>query len=714
MIQPPSQRDPIVDESGRVTNVYQRWFADLAKAIGSGASPAPPAPEPPATADHGTIQGLGSIQTFGVLPNIVQLSLEGDDVAPGQTFYYGTGQSADPEESHVARGWHPVSGAMTQGPGLSLTIGANGVTTFALDELPDAGGGTLQKTERDQYGRLAGTSEATTSDLAEGSNLYHTAERVDALITAKKAQPGGLATLDANAKLDAGQLPALAITETFVVSTEAAMLALDVQQGDVAVRSDLQASFILTAEPASTLSNWQELLVPTGVGVASFNGRTGTVTPQTGDYTPAQVGAATAAQGAKADSAVQGSDARLSDSREWTAATVTQAEAEAGTATARRAWTAQRAHQAVRAAVLTGLSTATNAAITAADSVLSAFGKLQAQVTALGSTVSGLITQSITPGDTMHAPSGGAVFDALAGKYDKTGGAISGQFEINGNLHSPGILPGLFGAYVSAPNSTPAFGMFDAYGSSTGLVFRAAIGSASSPIALRNNDLIGQFQARGHDGISYASRESAAIYFEADGDWSAGSHPARIRMVTTPNGGVVEVPRLAIYGGGVVAPGMDNAQDFGAPALRWGQIYAANGSINTSDAREKTGPRDLTESELAAAADIARLPCIFRWLHAIEEKGEDARLHCGPTVQAVIATMQSHGLAPFRYGFVCHDEWEETAEQRDPGTDEVMQEYRPAGDRYSLRPSELAHFIMRGVVARQDDLERRLAALEPE
>lgn len=42
-------------------------------------------------------------------------------------------------------------------------------------------------------------------------------------------------------------------------------------------------------------------------------------------------------------------DPRLSDSREWTAATVPQAEAEAGTGTTRRAWTAQRVWQAVAA-----------------------------------------------------------------------------------------------------------------------------------------------------------------------------------------------------------------------------------------------------------------------------------------------------------------------------------------------------------------------------
>lgn len=47
--------------------------------------------------------------------------------------------------------------------------------------------------------------------------------------------------------------------------------------------------------------------------------------------------------------AVTTSDARLTDSREWSASTVTQADAEAGTATARVAWTVQRVWQALAA-----------------------------------------------------------------------------------------------------------------------------------------------------------------------------------------------------------------------------------------------------------------------------------------------------------------------------------------------------------------------------
>jgi hypothetical protein len=49
------------------------------------------------------------------------------------------------------------------------------------------------------------------------------------------------------------------------------------------------------------------------------------------------------------DSKVAGTDPRLTDAREWTASTVTQAEAEAGTATTRRAFTAQRIRQAILA-----------------------------------------------------------------------------------------------------------------------------------------------------------------------------------------------------------------------------------------------------------------------------------------------------------------------------------------------------------------------------
>ena len=95
-------------------------------------------------------------------------------------------------------------------------------------------------------------------------------------IAQQKGAPAGVATLDDSGKIPAAQLPAIAITDTYVVASQSAMLALNAHIGDVAVRSDLNKSFILATNPANTLSSWQELLTPTD-SVTTVNGQTGSV-----------------------------------------------------------------------------------------------------------------------------------------------------------------------------------------------------------------------------------------------------------------------------------------------------------------------------------------------------------------------------------------------------------------------------------------------------
>lgn len=88
---------------------------------------------------------------------------------------------------------------------------------------------------------------------------------------------GDIPLLGTNGKLPTSVMPASAITDTFVVASENAMLALSTAEvGDVAVRTDINKSFILKATPYSTLSNWQELLTPTDA-VTSVNSQTGAV-----------------------------------------------------------------------------------------------------------------------------------------------------------------------------------------------------------------------------------------------------------------------------------------------------------------------------------------------------------------------------------------------------------------------------------------------------
>jgi len=86
----------------------------------------------------------------------------------------------------------------------------------------------------------------------------------------------GIATLDGNSLIPVNQLPSISITDTFVVATEAAMLALTVQVGDVCVRTDINNTYILSTSPGTLLSNWTEMLSPMG-SVSSVNGQTGAV-----------------------------------------------------------------------------------------------------------------------------------------------------------------------------------------------------------------------------------------------------------------------------------------------------------------------------------------------------------------------------------------------------------------------------------------------------
>jgi hypothetical protein len=138
---------------------------------------------------------------------------------------------------------------------------------------------------------------------------------------------------------------------------------------------DSALTLATAAAPAASLA-----AVATSGAYADLSGRPTLGTAAATDATAY----ATAAQGLLAGTAVQPAtlattlataladkvvttDLRLTDAREWSAATVEQAEAEAGIATTRRAWTAQRVRQAVAAWWAATASAAGQAMATAAD-----------------------------------------------------------------------------------------------------------------------------------------------------------------------------------------------------------------------------------------------------------------------------------------------------------------------------------------------------------
>lgn len=144
--------------------------------------------------------------------------------------------------------------------------------------------------------------------------------------------------------------------------------------------------------------------------------------------------------------------------------------------------------------------------------------------------------------------------------------------------------------------------------------------------------------------------------------------------------------RISVDSSGHVASGSDNSQTLGTASKRWSVVYAGTGAINTSDATEKTPVLPFSDGEAAAAKQISAEIGTFKFLDAVSKKGNEARKHIGLTVQRAIEIMQSHGLDPFAYGFICFDEWD-------------------GGSRYGFRTDELLLFIARGIDARLSALE---------
>jgi len=144
---------------------------------------------------------------------------------------------------------------------------------------------------------------------------------------------------------------------------------------------------------------------------------------------------------------------------------------------------------------------------------------------------------------------------------------------------------------------------------------------------------------------------------------------------------------------GSLTPAVDNVVALGQGSNRMSVIYAATGSINTSDAREKQDIEPLAIAEKRVAVALKGLVKKFRFKDAVDKKGLAARIHVGVVVQEIIAAFQAEGLDAMNYAMVCYDKWEAQAEERDENG-LVTNPAREAGDRYGIRYEELLAFII--------------------
>lgn len=441
----------------------------------------------------------------------------------------------------------------------------------------------------------------------------------------------------------------------------------------------------------------------------------------------------------------------------------------------------------VLSTLLTGLSTATNAVITAADNVLSALGKLQAQVTA---NLSALALKLDRVGDSVELAGGNSLkqVDAITTTYLQNAGGLfigtniefDGTNWNRGDTSKAGVLfsqrADLAGYEVRIDSGAGLVSVL--YGDATGLKILGNVAwhAGNFDPTLKANDSAvlhntGNETASGVKTLTSSLRVSVPSdfwttsgttifgsegYFGSNGSlgFSLRANGYRNNAMTWTSlarggfagaSGIDMRPTgLLLFGADSAAPTgfdvtwrwqmtttsfqpvTDNVYTVGDASHRPSVIWAGTGTISTSDGREKTAVAPLTSAEIAAAGDLARAIGTYQWLAMIDAKGADAaRHHAGLTVQQAIAIMQAHGLDPFRYGFICYDQWEATPEvwedvpaqvdedgnETVPASRVLTEPARPAGDRYSFRDTELDHFLARGAAAERDELKARVADL---
>ena len=182
--------------------------------------------------------------------------------------------------------------------------------------------------------------------------------------------------------------------------------------------------------------------------------------------------------------------------------------------------------------------------------------------------------------------------------------------------------------------------------------------------------------------VQYLNRltsDGDILDFRKDGS-SVGSIGVQVGGLEI-NGNPSATTTLRFGTGSTIYPTTDNVGDIGASGNRFDDIYATNGTIQTSDRNEKENIRELLEAEARVAQAAKGLLRAFQWKDSVAEKGDDARIHFGIIAQDLQAAFEAEGLDAGRYAMFIHSTWtdEETGEER---------------SRMGVRYSELLAFII--------------------
>lgn len=187
---------------------------------------------------------------------------DGDPGTPGEPGSAGT-PGASAYAIAVAAGF-----VGTEEEWLASLVGPPGSSGDGHDYTDAAIAGEVTRADAayDAAGAASSAQTAATAAAAAALTAHESAQTT--ALAAKADLVGGL--------LPTSQLPALAINDTYPVTSQATMLALTAQRGDMAIRTDLTPAqvFVLAADAPGTLANWIQISLG---AIQSINGQTGVV-----------------------------------------------------------------------------------------------------------------------------------------------------------------------------------------------------------------------------------------------------------------------------------------------------------------------------------------------------------------------------------------------------------------------------------------------------